>query len=826
MCTTAANRVTTCTGSFSGNHAWILNPATGGGKTVAQPPIVTAGPTTNLVSQVVHVSWANFAPTLSISTFLPETNANVGSSLNQPLELYNVAIYECSGTDPEGPFVGDGNQRDAPNCYDLTDTTQVQATAGAANGVMAFTSGNGTGQANVYVEAGPQNSFLHCGVASPCSLVVLPNWGGQDSGYGLGQPLDCNSHAADDGDTADLEVPMADYGFIGGPCSWADRIVVPLSFAPSSADCPTNATPAFNVDGSPMMEAAMEQWQAGWCTGSSPLSFAFTSEDEYLARQLFLSGSGALSANVDMALVTEPATGSNSGGASPTARHYTYAPLANSAIAFAYYVDNQKTGEPFTNLTLSARLAAKLLTESYALNYSCSGQKPPLKASASCDPAVANNPSSIFDDPGFFSLNGGNTPGNIAQFPGDSIPDMMQGGFLPTVASGNSDITYELTAWMESDPAARAFLGGQRETDGNTSMTVNKYFRNVPYPASLFQGLDPGWSVEPTTAPGQPDESIQAAWIPVSGLDNVATDLATSYPTSDNPTPLCVLSNGCVGTGNNGYVNERMAGEFLGQDAMTAVVGESQAAADAFPVFGLVNAAGKAVTPTAASILAAVSQMRTNPDGITQSPNFAGTNPAAYPLTAVAYAMVPTCGLPASTASAISAFLSNVATKGQTPGYLPGQLAPGYMPLNSHQLGQLEAAASAVKVKGQQQCPKNGGGPTGPGTGTGAAGGTGTGTRTGSSGSAKGKGARLGTTAKLSKGNSHNAGYAVKDPFAAGVGRFILPLLLIMGGILALGGPVAYVVSVTGTGPALKQRIRTLPRRVTGLVRGTWVRRT
>jgi hypothetical protein len=846
-CSTASDRETTCTGTYGGGRAWDMenwNNQTGAEYPATRPPTVTVSPTTGLVSQVVHVAWSNFTPTVSLINFsstgvpLPEPNADdgQGGSSNvggHPLELYNLAIFECVGDDPQSA-VGDGDQQLSKDCYDVADVTQVQATAGAANGVIGFTSANGTGQADVYVEAGSQNSFLHCGVTSPCSLVVVPNWGGQEavpSAAGGTLPTACGTHTSDDGSAIDGEIPLAGYAYIGAKCSWADRIVVPLSFAPSPTNCPTTNTPAFQVDGSPMMESAIEQWQAGWCTGKNPLSFGYTSEDEYLARQGFLNGAGALSASVDMALTTQPANSTDSGGASPTARQYTYAPLANSAIAFAYYIDDPTTGEPLGNLTLNATLAAKLLTQSYALDYGCTGQKAPFTSSYDCDPAVAGNPASISDDPQFFGLNGGDSAKNKSQFPTDAdFYETLYGPFLPTVLQGDSDMTYEMTGWMQADADAHAFLQGQREADGSTSMTVNKYYRDIGYPMSQFQPLDPGWSVQPSKAIGSnplgADSSMQIAWNPVNELDNVAVDLATYDPTSDSPVPICTLGQGADCPGNNGWENPRLPGEFLGQDEMTAVVSESQAAADAFPTFQLVNAAGKAVGPTTSSMLAAVSQMKTNADGITQSANFSSKDPAAYPLTMVDYAMVPTCGLSSAKASAISAFLTDVATKGQTPGYLPGQLAPGYAPLNSHQLSQLKAAAQAVKA---QHCVKHGGGGKNPGSNS--TGGSTPGSTTSPSTTSPTKGTGTGknptTTSKVGKTpKTRNADYGVKDPFTAGLGRFIVPLLLVMGGILVLGGPVLYFLSITGAAPVLRKRIGALPHRVGGVLRGTLVRRS
>src|SRR5258707_9729371 len=65
--------------------------------------------------------------------------------------------------------------------------------------------------------------------------------------------------------------------------------------------------------------------------------------------------------------------------------------------------------------------------------------------------------------------------------------------------------------------------------------------------------------------------------------------------------------------------------------------------------------------------------------------------------------MVPTCNLAASAPSAMSPFLTAAASAGQRPGTGPGQLSPGYVPLDSHQHAQLLSAAKAVKA----QCPSS-----------------------------------------------------------------------------------------------------------------------
>src|SRR6202020_2066315 len=122
-----------------------------------------------------------------------------------------------------------------------------------------------------------------------------------------------------------------------GACSWPSRTLCPLPFAPPPAGCPFHSAD-FSVVGSPMLLRAMTSWQTGLCTGKNAMTIANDSNvNEPEARSLFLSGAN------DIALTTVPATG--------TGKHpYTYAPVAVSASAIAYWVDNTKTQQPYTDL--------------------------------------------------------------------------------------------------------------------------------------------------------------------------------------------------------------------------------------------------------------------------------------------------------------------------------------------------------------------------------------------------------------------------------------------------------------------------------------------
>jgi hypothetical protein len=845
-CTTVGSGAT-CTGTYGGDTAWdpstkAMNP---------KQPTVTVSQSRNLVNQSVQVSWANFTPgRLGGGAPVP--------SGSQP-SAYNVGVFECRGTNPQSPVLvhtgtngfGSGNPH-STDCYDIAD--QRLATAGAANAQVLPTGPDGTGQGTFHIEASSQvNNFLNCDVNSPCSLAVVPNWGGQEPGLTLAGnlPQACGNHAEDFSGFRKEYSAFTDY--IGAPCSWADRIVVPLTFEPAPGNCPAKA-PAFQSEGSPMLGRALSQWLPGWCTGPGALSFGYDSIDEYQARNTFLNSSGALTARVDTAMVTRPPDATATQASS---RKFTYAPLATSGIAIAYYIDDPLTHKPISHLVLDARLVAKLLTQSYSLSYDCrvdpatlgrSWQPPPPAPSSTCDPAVSLNPSTIFSDPEFLALNqhcDTSSPSHVctrADFPADAADNANMGTFLPTVVLGNSDTTYELTRWIASDPTAEAFLQGTPDPWGmHVNSNYNPKLGALPYPIDQFTPRDQGWS-DPLNMIGYggPDGTMQMTWNPVQGLDNAATDqviyktqadyfqLACPIGADGNPLPSC--ANG----GKVGLQFPSLGYAAVGTRDLFAVVAQGDAAAYQFPSAELVNPAGKAVAPTTSSMTAALHDMSTNPDKITQYANDTSTDPNAYPLTMVDYAMVPTCGLPKSEASAISGFLGRASTTGQVPGLAPGNLFPGYVPLDSAQRAQTKAAAAAVAAQTCQSPPPDttvsgrktndvnppnvpGGSPgtgPGPGPGPGAAVG-GPGAKSTAAAGAHATGPKN-TPGPAASGQA--LAYGTKDGGPSGLMGWLFPLALSLGALLVLVGPAAYVIHVTGTWPVIYRRVRGIGGQITGLV--------
>lgn len=836
-CATAGDGLT-CSNTFSGDTAY--DPTTASQMT-GLTPSVTVDQTQNLTNQMVHITWNNFTPSFSAN----------GSTAVDPTILsnifYGVAIFQCSSPTPnyEG-FYGQTNGLPVNQCYPVWDPSQ--ATAGPRNGIItvtrpgtADTSPNsstvpsscstakpgdtvcGTGAADFQIETAEDNSALGCSSSHACSIVVMPMWGGWDGNQGVlpNPPTDPNppSYPADpvgqenftydcsvhDYQGSPLDSVIANMQNWGDSCAWADRIVIPITFAPTPASyCPANAF-QFTAEGSPPLEQAMNQWRTGWCKGGqNPITFDYNSTvDEYRARSDFLSNSAVLTENADIALVTRPAS---SDLTSASQRHFTYAPIAVTGISVAYYVDNVQTGQQITDLKLNARLVAKLLTESYSQAfYEPSNNCQTVTAQTqNCDPAVANNPQNIFSDPEFLALNPQYT---TADFNND-----IDGNTAPLVLAGNSDMTYEITRWIESDPDARSFLEGKADPWG---MHVNNYFKvGQTYPVDEFIGLDPGFVQTIAQAlndqPGY-SETMQATWNPISELDNVVARMAIWQSSAVTYNPVCPALP-CNGT--NAYTNAKAAPQLLGDRTLFAIVDQGSAATYRLPTAKLLNAAGSYVAPTTDSMTAAVAAMNTNADKITQYPNFSSGNPAVYPLTEVQYAMVPTCGLTAGKARAISSFLTNVTTS-QIYGTAPGQLPSfgGYLTLNATQKAQDLTAAQSVSTQSCTSPP-----PNPPGSGSSAGTGTGSGTGTGTSGqglnpsspasspggtSIPGSttptvGAQGGQKTPTGSANSQQpVGLGTKSGDDNGFAHYILPIALAVGAVFALGGPIAYLF---GTG--------------------------
>lgn len=835
-CAPTAGGGTTCTGTFSGDTAFdpsLPNTQHGIGGMTGVPPKVTVDQTTGLTNQIVHVTWANFTP-----SFYPHNNVPT-AGYKFETEYYPVYIEECSGTAAEDysavcDALPNGDIQPGETGTMVEDYTEA-GTSKLISGDCAKVPSDkvcGTGFADIRVQTSVQDPNLNCAAPDQCSIAVMPDWGGN---YLTGK---CENHKQDfpfrpgttgilASDGANSEKPTV--------CATADKIVVPLDFAPTPASaCPAGNSYEFSADGSPDLERVMAQWQPGWCTSSPKVDFNYDSGvNESQARSRFLGTGGTFASPTDVALVTDPASSTDTAGST---RQFTYAPVATTGISIAYYIDNQATQRPVTNIKLDARLVAKMLTQSYALALgTCpAGQ---VAETDTCDPAVTGNPVDIFHDPEFYKLNPEYS--QVVNFP--NLQNTAFGQFLPMVLSGNSDMIFELTRWVASDPDAVAFLEGKPDPWG---MHVNKNYLSAPqYPVDYFQTFDNGFTADYTNPSDFNDpfaKTIQESWIFVTGVDNIAFNLAEWSSSDFSWVGQCPNSSGIIEPPPcpNGIPpnNPNLGPQQFPNRALFAVMDSGTAATDRFPTAALVNSAGKAIAPTTDSMSAALTAMKTNPDGVTQYQDFAATSPAAYPLTEVQYAMVPTCGLPSAKSSAIATFLQDVANS-QIYGVGPGQIPPfgGYLALTAAQQQQTVKAEQAVgtqnckslppdqTVSGQNPPPGFSSASTGLGSGNGL-GGNGLGNGAIPNPLASGPpsfNSRPGGTPNATASATPTIGLGQKAADTSSDVKYILPAALAAGALLALGGPLAYSYGTTGRVPFPRLRRPRFPRRRSGGSGGT-----
>jgi PBP superfamily domain len=703
-------------------------------KLLKQRSSVTVSQNRSLVNQFVRVSWKHVTGTQQpqgLSAYSPQKS------------LYAVMVAECKGTHPKS-----WNQ-----CYGAGQggVQGASGTDGPFNAVYGLTAPNGSGFADINVETTLENAFLGCDEHHPCSLVVVPGQGGNDVNFpSKNNVFHCGDHSEDAATTFQESFGTPEFTFNAqtGFCSWKDRITIPLHFSAAVNGCPLRRS-AFTTAGSPMMARAMVQWLSKLCAGSAPLNISYDSElSEPTA---MLEASGGL---VDVALTTRPGSADKADGVNlPADRHYVYAPIGVSAVSVAYWIDNNITGAPFQRLHLDQRLLAKLLTTSYNFGGAACvpHQKPP--SAPGCDKGIYyRNPSGIFTDKEFQKLNPKMTGNRTSRDEGNLYE-------IPTVQSGHSDMTWTMTRWIAASSAGNSFLHGHPDPWG---MRVDKYYRNIGWPNDAFLSQDP--------------YIVYAnQYSPVFPLSKVA------YYQGLNWTPGVSWEK----TLGNYPANQP---EVTGTRALIAILDQGDSSALQFPVADLRNTAGRYVGPTNAGMAAAVAHMTSNGSGTLQV-DLNNSDPRAYPLTMVIYAMVPTAGTSHAKAAAIAQFLDFAAGAGQTPGVNPGQLPAGYLPLPASLRAQTQTIATEVaNQSGTTPSPSSSTSSTPTSTPSPSAGGTPSG------------GASPSPSVSLPSVSPSVVGItAVPDanPAPAGPGRLILPLLLIFGGLTAIGGGAALAGSAS-----------------------------
>jgi hypothetical protein len=651
---------------------------------------VTVSQTKNLINQVITISWTGGVPT-----------APAGGAFS----LNYLQIMQCWGDSPDGPDrtqcqYGGSYTQSAPAAGTWVRSRQVQygtalvdpeekltlppGTFGSArvpfwaagkdpppvtssddndffdsqvtNEIpLARTHGDGTGLEYFEVETVRQAAGLGCGDPVPvggvtkarsCWLVVVPRGSTEVDG----SPRQATGA-----------------GLQSSPLSqtnWDKRIFFPLDFLPVGQACPIGS-PERRVIGNEVASDAVSSWQAVLCQNGGAL-YSYTQLSDDVSRSQVLDGSSP-----GLALITNPIPPDQA----PPGRPLVYAPVGLSGLAIAFNIEHQPPvdappdmlqldGQRFTSMKLNARLVAKLLTQSY--RHSVTGSPDYLK----------NNPNGLTVDPEFLKLNPDYTGFASAVTPPDAL-----------VQLGGADVTLQLWSWIKADPAASAFIAGQKDDWG---MVVNPNNQNLTLPVSMFP---------------RNDQSCVDANVGLGVMGRLCTldehpfttdmhDAGRSASRGDSQARTVVLGNDLKTP-----TTKKVDRQAPGQRALLAVVDTATAARYGLSVAALQNSAGQFVTPSPASLQAGEAAMKPSAVGEVLAPNPGTTDPAAYPLTTLSYAAATPSTLTVAAGKDYATFLRYVAGPGQQPGIEPGQLPPGMAPLPEALKKQTSTAAATIEAQ-------------------------------------------------------------------------------------------------------------------------------
>lgn len=490
---------------------------------------------------------------------------------------------------------------------------------------------------------------------------------------------------------------------------WEHRLAIPLDFKPVGSRCPLGAAEQ-QVQGSELTSLALQAWQPVVCNqkGGSIYNMVVTSEGDAAAKA---DGTGT----APLALVSRPLDTASLG----LKDNLTYAPVAVTGLTVAFAVDHSSDPNhppsadiqgldqtPFTQMNLTPRLLAKLLTNSYGESLPPSAPTYPVGSTTSY---LADNPTTILQDPDFLAVNP-RWAGQVNNFAG--LGDV----FVPL---GHSDSAWAVWSYIMADEDARDFLAGKTDprcgTDPNPfwCMKVNPWATtsadlnatvNPPgianvYPEDRFPKADPS---EVELSPGTKASTADGiTWRPYS----LSFDQGAYWVLRGDRRDVSWSFGGTAGgggTGAAGFVTSPR--DPPGRQKVLGLTDTASAAQYQVFTAALENPAGQFVVPTSDSMAAAAAAMTpdaTQPHVVSFDPTSAQAKAAknAYPLTVPVYAATNPKGGTAATRSAAAALIRYAAGDGQTPGTSLGQLPAGYAPIPAAWRAQALKAADTIAAQ-------------------------------------------------------------------------------------------------------------------------------
>lgn len=623
---------------------------------------VTVSQTKNLIAQVVKVSWTGGAPTDPVSgnydrNYLqmmqcwgdPETGPTreqcqfgglTGDTRGGSWVASRQVTYTDVFTDPKETIKKPEGSLETLNVPFKSVTGKTITTGaneffdGYSTNEIPFgrTRPDGTGQEFFEIQSSREAPGLGCGEkltaadgsikGRPCFLVVIPR----------GQ-TEIDGSIRDGGAHMDSS-PLSQ-------SNWDKRIVVPLDFQPIGQTCELGKDERPTL-GQELVAEAVFRWQPTLCAKTDAVYGYSQVSDSTARRQLLAAEPGMAFLSNKLAADQVPSKG-------PA----VYAPVGVSGLVFAYNIERQSSsaapakvkalnGERITDLKLSPRLIAKLLTMSYR------------SAVLQADTLPATNPTDLTRDKEFLELNP-----EFKKLFFVGIPDVL----LPI---GLADSTSQLWTWLKSDPDAGAFLAGKADPYG---MTVNPNFKNLESPLYEYPKRDP----KCRQFENQPELCIYDA-------RPYAADMhegARSAGRGDS------LARGVWDPTAQPPSYKKAPPQLSGTRSLIALTDVATAERYSLPIAQVKNAKGEFVTPTTASLTAAVDAVSGFGLTTTPQPNPSAKVAGAYPLTSISYAATVPQALDQGARDDYATLLKYAIGDGQKPGLDIGDLPAGYAPLPS-----------------------------------------------------------------------------------------------------------------------------------------------
>jgi hypothetical protein len=527
--------------------------------------------------------------------------------------------------------------------------------------VAAFTSQSGTGEVQFEVRTETENESLGCSADVPCSIVVIPIMGiscgdsdtecRKENAFATGSTNSLNET---------VNAAVSPY-YWWSESNWRNRFSVPLTFAlpPDACDVLDDRAPVA-MYGSELLNQASLQWAPAYCLREDRFKFQHNRFAEPLSLRLLGTGDAVA------AFVSEPAES--------TTLLLGYAPVAVSGFGVAYVSDLAENAGELTQMRLTPRLLAKLLTQSYPATGLGRGRE-----------GLEDNPLVLSRDPEFLALN----------------PTVKQNDLevMATVLSlsETSDVMSAVTQYIAADAEAMAFIGGEPDPWG---MVVNPAYKDIALPRAEWPMLD-GYIPEiPSSGDAclraNPAPYFQKVASPVNSLRKVAVATLDAWPN---------VSTVCTGAGTAAvpFKLGRVARQDFGNRNMLGLVSLGDAER-----FGLRTAelrtsgTGADATFVAASEASMAAAVETASQAAVGAPFTIdrGALPAmAYPGTMIVHATARLTDLPTADAGYVAEFIRIASTEGQTPGSANGELPAGYLPITESGV-TAELFASAQTVAG------------------------------------------------------------------------------------------------------------------------------